>query len=235
MERSQRVLQVSSLTLLTTATGACTPPPMAVPQDVERASDEILITDRSRASGMFVDESFTIGPYRITDVNRKWNSSSSSSFLSVSSGESKGGYSYGLKAPEGEYKAACTSHLDEKSVGVLGGAFGSQNYAVLCQCGGPTLATFSMSADSSSRYKGTVVAGNDSYAIEGIYTYEKGGTSGNPLGYEVRGATPVGAVEVMGKGRVWLSKSLDPIARANVACLFAGLLLYQAPQSPVNK
>jgi hypothetical protein len=51
----------------------------------------------------------------------------------------------------------------------------------------------------------------------------------------VHGSDPVGAVEVAGKGRVWLSKSLDPAARADVACLFAGLLLYKEPQGKMDK
>jgi len=50
----------------------------------------------------------------------------------------------------------------------------------------------------------------------------------------VRGPQPVGAVEVAGKGRVWLNRALEPAARADMACLFAGLLLYQAPRKKID-
>jgi hypothetical protein len=208
---------------------------MAVPQDVGKTSDEIVISDRSGMSGALVDESFTMGPYRVTDVSRKWDSTSSSTVVGVSSTDAKGGFTFGVKAPEGEIKGTCASHQGEKSVGLLGGTFGSQNYDVVCQCGGATQATFSISADTTSHYKGTVTAGGASYAIAGVYTDDKGSTSGKAIGYEVRGTDPVGAVEVAGKGRVWLSKTLDAGARANVACLFAGLLLYKEPSGKIDK
>jgi hypothetical protein len=208
---------------------------MAVPKDVGGASDEIVISDRSGMSGALVDESFTMGPYKVVDVSRKWNSTSSSSIAGFSSSDAKGGYTFGLKAPEGEYKATCASQLAAKSVGVFGGALGTQNYNVLCQCGGPADAKFTISADDTSHYKGTVTARSASYQIEGIYTDEKGSSTSKPMGYLVRANDPVGAVEVSGKGRVWLAKTLAPAARADVACLFAGLLLYQPPQAAIDK
>jgi hypothetical protein len=110
-------------------------------------------------------------------------------------------------------QATCASHLDEKSTGFLGGTLGTQSFNVLCECGGPAQATFSINADTTSHYKGTVTARSASYTIEGVYTDEKGSSSSKPIGYQVRGSDPVGAVEVAGKGRVWLSKSLEPGAR----------------------
>ena len=57
-----------------------------------------------------------------------------------------------------------------------------------------------------------------------------GGSSHDPTGYRVDGGeAPLGAVDVMGKGRVWQSKALEGRARDDLACLFAGLLLYKPP------
>ena len=237
MERSQLVsgwLYFGSLVVL--AAGACTSARMAVPKDVGGASDEIAITDRSGMSGALVNESFTMGPFKVVDVSRKWNSSSTSTIVGLSSSEAKGGYTFGLKAAEGEYKGTCASHLDEKSTGFLGGTLGTQNFNVVCECSGASQANFSLNADTTSHYKGTVLARNANYMIEGIYTDDKGSSSSKPLGYQVRGPSDtVAAVEVTGKGRVWLSKSLEPAARGDVACLFAGLLLYQPPQAKIDK
>jgi len=234
MVRSVWLLRASAVLWLGSSAG-CAAQRMAVPQDVGKTSDEIVISDRSGMSGALVDESFTMGPYRVTDVSRKWDSTSSSTVAGVSSTDAKGGFTFGVKAPQGELKGTCASHQADKSVGLLGGTFGTQNYDVICQCGGATQAAFTISADTTSHYKGTVTAGSTSYAIAGVYTDDKGSTSGSPIGYEVRGTDPVGAVEVSGKGRVWLSKTLDPGARADVACLFAGLLLYKPPASKIDK
>jgi hypothetical protein len=215
---------------------ACTPVRMAVPQDVSGTSDEIAVTDRSSMSGALVDESFKMGPYQIVDVNRKWQSSSSGGIGRFSAANTKGGYAFGVKAPEGVYKGQCASQLDEKQAGVLGIAIGSQNYSVLCECDGPAHASFVINADTTAHYKGMITARNTSYAIEGIYTTETGSSTGKPVGYNVHGPQdPVGAVEVSGKGRVWLAKALDPGAKADVACLFAGLLLYKEPSSAMDK
>jgi len=214
--------------------GACAPPRMALPQDIGTASDEIDIADRSSMSGALVNESFKMGPYQVVNVDRKWESSSKSSFLGLSSGDSRGGYAFALKAPEGEYQGQCASQLNEKAVGVLGFSVGNDNYVVHCACAGPAKASFVMSADNASHYQGTVTARNASYQLQGIYTNEKGGSGSSPIGYDVRGPQPVGAVEVSGKGRVWLNRALEPTARADIACLFAGLLLYQAPRKKID-
>ena len=234
MERAQG-FGVSGLMGLVVAAAGCTPARMAVPKDVGSASDEIVITDRSAASGAFVDESFKMGPYQVVDVNRKWTSTSGSGILSFSSEKTKAGYGFGLKAPEGTYKGQCASFVDEKSVGLLGGAFGNQNFDVLCECAGAAQANFSMKAGTTSQYRGKVNARSTTFDIEGIYTDEKGSSSSKAIGYYVHGSEPVGAVEVVGKGRVWLNKSLDAGTRADVACLFAGLLLHKPPEESMTK
>jgi hypothetical protein len=229
------VSAVSALALPALALGACTPVRMAVPQEVSTVSDEIAISDRSAMSGALVDESFKMGPYQVTDVNRKWNSASSGSIGNYSSGDSKGGYAFGFKSATEASKGQCASQLDEKAASAFGITMGQQSYTVLCECAGPAAAGLMLKADTTSHYHGTLTARNASYTIEGVYTDEKGSSSGKPLGYRVFGPAAVGAVEVSGKGRVWLAKSLDTRARADLACLFAGLLLYQPPQRAIDK
>jgi hypothetical protein len=229
-----------SLTLLILGgAAACAPARMAVPKEVGGVSDEIVISDRSAMSGALVDESFKMGPYQVVDVNRKWTSSSTTTIAGFSSGAVEGGYTFGLKSGDGAgagaYKGQCASQLDEKTTGFLGGTLGTQKFKVLCECAGPAQASFTMDADTTSHYQGSVTARSASYKIEGIYTDEKGSSTSTPVGYHVHGADPAGAVEVTGKGRVWLNKSLDPGARADLACLFAGLLLYKPPQGKMDK
>jgi hypothetical protein len=225
-----------SVVVVAGAAGGCAPIRMAVPPGVGSGSEEIVITDRSLASGALVDESFKMGPYQVTDVDRKWTSTSGSSFLGASSSTTKAGYAFGLKAPGGDYKGQCASIIDEKSVGMFGGSFGNQKYDVMCACAGPAQAKLSMQADTtSSQYRGKVDARNTSFDIEGVYTDEKGSSRSPALGYYVHGSDAIGAVEVTGRGRVWLNKKLDGGTRADVACLFAGLLLHKPPSEAMAK
>jgi hypothetical protein len=232
---SSRALCLALVACCASTPSACAAGHMAVPQDVSSVSEEIVVTDRSAMSGALVDESFKIGPYQVVEVNRKWNSSSTTTIAGFSSGSTTGGYAFGLKAPDAAYQGQCASQLDEKSTSLLGGVLGQQKFNVLCQCAGPTPASFTMNSDTISHYRGTVTAGSATYTIEGVYTDDKGSSRSEPTGYHVRGATPVGAVEVVGKGRVWLAKSLEPGARSDLTCLFAGLLLYKTPQGKMDK
>lgn len=106
--------------------------------------------------------------------------SSTTTVVGLSSSEAKGGYTFGLKAAEGEYKGTCASHLDEKSTGFLDGTLGTQNFNVVCECSGASQANVSLNADTTSHYKGTVLARNANYMIEGIYTDEKGSSIYQP-------------------------------------------------------
>ena len=45
-----------------------------------------------------------------------------------------------------------------------------------------------------------------------------------------RGPAAVGAVEVLHPGRIWLARALDNDGRSDLACLFAGLMLYKPPR-----
>ncbi len=221
--------------LVAAATAGCAPVRMAVPKEVGGASEEIVIADRSSMSGALVDESFKMGPYQVTDVDRKWTSSSGSSFLNTSSSDTKAGYAFALKAPEGAYKGTCASIVDEKAVGMFGGTFSKQKFDVKCECAGAAQANFEMKSDTTSQYRGKVTARNTTFDIEGIYNDEKGSSSSTAIGYYVHGGDAVGAVEVVGKGRVWLAKTLDAGTRADVACLFAGLLLHKPPSESMTK
>jgi hypothetical protein len=52
---------------------------------------------------------------------------------------------------------------------------------------------------------------------------------GETTGLIVEGEGPVGALEVLHPGRAWLARSLQATEREDMACLFAGLLLFESP------
>ena len=80
-------------------------------------------------------------------------------------------------------------------------------------------------------YGGTLKAHADNFQLKAIYDREGAMLSdGTPAGYRVDGQGMVGAVDVLGKGRVWVQKKLAADQRADLACVFAGLLLYKPPR-----
>ena len=203
---------------------------MVVPGDVLGASDQILITDRSSMSGALADESFKMGPYDVGEVDRDWNHGSKSQALGFSEEETTGGYSYEVTSKQGKQAGRCLTEAKTK-----GKSFGSitmskQMAKLGCMCEGAAEAKVVLQASTTSEYGGTLDTASGSYQIAAIYEREGGLSDGNPSGYRVDGEGPVGAVDVMHPGRVWLGKQVEAAERAQLACIFAGLLLYKPPQ-----
>jgi hypothetical protein len=206
---------------------------MALPADVAQASEELAITDRSSWSGALADESFGLGPYKVTDVDRKWNSTRSNSIFGVDSSKTSGGYAFKLAGKGAALEGNCASENREKSTSLGGGLEFSSLVAKLgCTCSDSSAsATLVLQASTTDRYEGTLKSASNEYHVLAINERDSGGASHDPTGYRVDGGdAPLGAVDVMGKGRVWLSKALEGRAREDVACVFAGLLLYQPPK-----
>jgi hypothetical protein len=246
MKRSTQTFSIRRIAgglILVAGVGGCASPRMAVPANLGQASDEIVVTNRSRASSMFVNEGFTMGPYQIVRVHRGFTSGDSGGWQvgNVSSGTShrKGFYDFDVKAPMGMYKGQCSMHLSEKSTQFGGAVFGgAPSQGLECNCSGGGPGVTSVSLESSQQFCGVVTPrGGGAYPLQGIVTTDDGRNSsamGGPIGYEVRGPTPIGAVEVVDKGRIWMSRALDAGARADLACLFVGLLLYRPADMQTN-
>jgi hypothetical protein len=203
---------------------------MVQPTDVVQVSEELPIKDRSSWQGALVDESFKLGAYQVSDVDRKWNSTQSSSFLGFEASRMKGGYSYGLVSAAGKLKGECATEEREKGQNLGGGAEFSNLIAKLgCRCSDDNGAvTLTLEGSTSEQYKGAITGPDVAYSISAITERSKGWASHDPLGYRIDApSAPVGAVDLKMPGRVWISKTLESSAREQVACLFAGLLLYQ--------
>jgi hypothetical protein len=100
-----------------------------------------------------------------------------------------------------------------------------------CRCSSAEGAsTLSLDASTGKQYSGKITAPGVERQVTAITLREKGTESGDPLGYRVDGDAPLGAVELKSPGKVWVSRSLAGPERAQLACLFAGLLLYQLPK-----
>ena len=212
---------------------ACTPAKMQVPADLTVQAEVIPVTQRSRMTGALANESFTLGPYAVGNVDRKWNSSQSLSIGTWSSGNTVGGYTFTFTSPEGTAQGRCATEAGSKAI-TLGGGFAVENEMAKlgCSCRGSAASSWVVLDSPEQReYLGTVQTRAGQSEMRSIHTMQ--GTSLRntaPMGYELRAQHTIAAIEVAHPGRAWFSTLLDPAARADIACLFAGLLLYQPPR-----
>ncbi|HEX3849971.1 MAG TPA: hypothetical protein VHW01_03340 [Polyangiaceae bacterium] len=207
------------------ALGACAEPRMAAPADVSGSSDVLLVRDRSRASGSLVNEDFQLGPYVIADVDRKWDSSSGVSVGPWGKETKTTGFSFTLAAGSTKLKGKCESELKKQSVLSSGGSFDWGSTSILCSCeGGADKASLVLSKDANK-----LTIGSTDYTVQPIHSVQGSGDQSAPSGFRADSDAPLGAVEVLFPGQVWLKKGLDEPTRGNVSCLFAGLMLYKRP------
>lgn len=89
---------------------------MPVPPELVALSEEVPITGRSKLAGLpGVDESFQIGPYAITGVDRDVTFTGRISIFGLSHKQVRGGYSYLFRGSNDERKAECVIEGDEKA------------------------------------------------------------------------------------------------------------------------
>jgi hypothetical protein len=206
---------------------------MAVPADVVGTSDELPVKNRSSWSGALANESFELGSYKVADVDRKWNSTRSSSLFGFDSKKTQGGYGYKLTGGSVPLVGGCATESAQKGASLGGGLEFSKLVAKLgCSCKGERgEATLTLDASTTQQFSGEVKGEGYRHRIAAITARENGRMpSRDPLGYRVDGEGPIGAVGVVKPGRVWLSKALDAQQREELACLFAGLMLYEPPK-----
>ncbi|MEY4577289.1 MAG: hypothetical protein RL701_1992 [Pseudomonadota bacterium] len=212
--------------------GACTTAHMVVPAEVAKNSDVVLATERSSMSGSLVDESFKLGQLAITDVDRKWNSTSSSNVLGFTSDATEGGYAYKVKGPGVELSGGCATEKTKDSKSVGGGWSVTNSFSKLgCSCtGGGTAARVVVSAGDDGKYSDELTTHDKTYRVTAINEAEGMLSNGQPSGYRVDGESARGAVEVLKPGRVWFAKDVEEAERNELACVYVGLMLYLPPR-----
>jgi hypothetical protein len=206
----------------------CSGPRMQVPHDVAGASEVFEATDRSRMSGALADESFKLGPYAVKDVDRKWDSGAGIKIANVGHSKSQGGYTYKLEGRGAKLSGHCVTEDKETDVGLGGGLAMEFAFAkVACSCdGGPKQAHVEVTNDQG-KLGGAMNTSSADYKLTPINQTDGGHTMGSPLGYRMDGEGGLGAAEVAYPGRVWLDKKLENPEKAEVACIFVGLMLYK--------
>jgi hypothetical protein len=200
---------------------------MAVPAEFAEQAEVLEAKERSSASGTLIDESFSLGSYRVEKVERRWNTTHSSTLGLATVGEQVGGYSYELSDAGRRIPGRCSTKARE-SVLDLGGSFSlsSDGASLGCSCGESASAKLE---SEDGELRGSLSLGERSYTLRAIHALEGGGEQREPAGYRADAEGPFAAVEVQHPGRVWLSPAVADDDRLVTSCVLAGLMLYQAP------
>jgi hypothetical protein len=187
-----------------------------------QTSEVLVVSDRSRASGAFVNEGFKIGSYEVADVDRDWNSTKSVGIGPWSKETKTTGFAYALVAKGKKLAGKCSSESQAQAIG--GFSWGSLKIA--CQCEGEGAKAEVLMTNEGR----TLKAGGKDYKITPINAIEGGRTQSEPSGFRADADQMLGAVEVNHPGQVWLAKGLDEPTREQVTCVFVGMMLYQPPR-----
>ena len=216
---------------------------MALPQDLQSETSALSVEGRYL---LIFNDSLEFGPYRVTDIDRGWTTSEGYSLsigeFEFGGSESHQSYAFSMAEPDRPGRhVECTTTSDMSDMetdGFLGGRFGvefSSDQHLLCtltQDGGGNPARLAMARSASAgdtALHGVLADGDTRIDISGTHRLDATSLrSGSPSGYifEMDGR-PVGAVEVINGGTVWLNDSLTPEARSAMAAASAVLLLYQ--------
>lgn len=229
------MLAVIGLALASVGFGACTPLRMAAPSDVQAESEAFEAKGRSWGSGLLVDESFQIGPFSVKEVDRSATSGRGTSrlervgwfaFQRTDREELQGGYAFQFQEGEAGLRAECRTFTSRKTSSRGSWEVSEQSSRLACACaGGNSEATLDLHL-SGREPTGTVTLAGRTLEMTSIRSTKGTWDTAEPVGFRVDGPQgPVGAVEVLRPGQLWLSRKLDAEERRELACLLAGVML----------
>ena len=225
--------------VLALALAACHPARLAVPSDIAAATEAVDVQNRSGVTGMFANEDFEIGAYRVREVDRSATSGTRWSVGTTSQSDWDGGYSFRLEGGEAPLEGECRYAKSRTSAreALFGGTVSVGRESLDCACGADVRfgvqsggsGSVPIPSGEESRLTGNLVLGDRSFKVRSLHGFEGGATVNAVAGYRVDGDASFAAVEVLTPGRVFLPRELAPADRARLTCLLAGMILYVPP------
>lgn len=217
---------------------------MQPPEDLDGVSQVLDVSGRSRfGRGLTSSEDFALGPYRVSQVDRDWSHVRGSVrepwYIGGRQLEttSHGGFSFAFAGGEETLAGVCETARLSGRWQFGSWSFGNDSPSLGCRCrrGAKVVSSlFVAGAGAGSRWDGWLELGGTRYRVEGQNRLEGNKTSAGPAGYrfEAPAAPPLGAVDIMEPGRVWLHDGLSEADRQAAGCAAAALLLDPTPPQP---
>jgi hypothetical protein len=196
---------------------------MRAPTDVASSSDVLNASDRRQWGVTQGRGSFSMGPYRIEDVQRHPVTQSGYSVFGFGSRKLMVGFEFAFSDGASHREGYCEQEQDKATTSYSG--------KLACRCGAPGTDSFNVEIGRDAK-TGTLTLGGQSYRMTPLYQRQSGKSVKEPLGYRIDGERPLGAVEL--EGRVWTARGMEEPTRAQLVCMLAGLMLvrpvtYQRP------
>jgi hypothetical protein len=141
------------------------------------------------------------------------------------------GFSFTFTAPGGHTRAECFTRSGERKEF---SDIPDETNQVGCRCVGGGLNSEVVMSGPDGDWRGQAMLHGYPLPMRSFNRYTNGAFSALPFGFEVRGQYLMGAMASKRPGQVWLAHVLDPLTHAELACLFAGLLLYQQPRQAMS-
>lgn len=221
-----------SLALLvpTLLLAACATARMPPPADLPSGTEVLDVGNRSRMTGLLVDESFDLGPYQVRQVKRDLNSAGSVSIGSVSQERSRQGFQFRFIGGE-EWQGHCELKTRDTALQANPTLRLEDSRARLaCSCNSPTRSASLHLDDNWRPLQGHMDTG-DGKRLEMrqvAFGQGDGGLRSPAMGYRVQGADgrTVAAAEVLYPGRIWRQSAQPADQREPQACLLSALMIY---------
>ena len=210
----------------------CALPPtsrMAAPADIAPTAEVLDTSGRPRARGLFIDESFDLGPYAVREVRRSAGSGQGFSVGGLSSVSHEESFRFQFTGHR-PWQGRCELRARDKALQVGAVALEDSHAQLACQCETEGEQASLRLEDEGRALHGELRAGAAVYAMQQYrFGLGDGGVRSPAVGYRVETldtGAGVAAVEVLHPGRVWQQHSLPAGQREPMACLLTGLMIY---------
>jgi len=216
---------------------ACKEARMAVPTELTVATQAMKV-EQTRIIGW--DSPFDFGPYKVSDVHRGWTSATAWGFIVYESYRAEQSYEYKIANKGGKpWQCNCANNVNQQVLeGMVGGGTltwelgAGQSLACSLKAPDGKLWKLALAGGGHSRaiMRGVLVGPKLSIQVKGTDQLEGSGiplseTTGYVFSVQGNDASgPIGAVQVINNGILWLPVSPDQDAMAAAS---AALLLYQ--------
>lgn len=207
---------------------------MTPPADIAPTADVLEVANRSSFTGLFVDESFDVGPYRVSEVKRGWDSSSSTTLGNITVQNNSAAFSFAFQGTASHWQGRCDYRAQQRRVQIGNvGNLEDEQGNLHCSCRSANKEDREVSFDLDDEWRplrGALLIDGSRYELQ-QYSFgrHRGGLKSPAAGYRVEregSGAGVAAVEVLHPGRIWLQRSLPAEQREPMACLMSALMIY---------
>jgi hypothetical protein len=216
-------IERAGIGLVTLSVVSCTTSRMAPPADVAIGAEVLEVKDRSGAAGTNVDESFRLGRYFVTEIDREWDSNDGFHVGKYGEGKPTRGFRFQLKGGNKTLDGTCATEQVEQPLLPIEAGVDWSSATVACRCEGDGQKAELVISAKRNR----MVIETQIYQLRPVYSQEDGTEGSDPVGFRADADGPFAAAEVVFPGRIWMKEDQPPSVHAKMSCLFAGLMLHE--------